>query len=64
VFTITEIALKITNTVPPADFVSGASNMAYLDSRRRRPSGAPLTFLRAHPLAIVVYRTSRKSRAR
>jgi hypothetical protein len=31
VFTITEIALKIANAVPPAHFISGVPNTAYGD---------------------------------
>ena len=31
VFTVTEIALKITNAVPPTHFISGAPNAGYVD---------------------------------
>jgi hypothetical protein len=31
VFTITEIALKVANAVPPTHFISGVPNTAYVD---------------------------------
>ena len=45
IFTISEIAVKTTNTVPPTHLVTRAPNRADAGLERRRPPGAPLTGL-------------------
>ena len=44
VFTIDEIALKNANAVPPTYYFSESPNATYVDLRRHRPSGTPLTW--------------------
>ena len=43
-FTIDEIALKNANAVPPTYYFSESPNTTYVDLRRHRPSGTPLTW--------------------
>jgi hypothetical protein len=58
VFTITEIALKIGNAVPPTRLITRAPNTAYVGVDA--PSvGRAVDLSYAAPLAIAVYRISR-----